>query len=108
MMKPLERIFFQACVMNCRCMKGVMMRDCQMSVRDVINIFHSLGFSVKQLWYYLEKWNDHLFYDYGVTEDLGWFYIDNFKGEYKVMYEQIQKLKAVTDNNVGGKKEGAE
>ena len=107
-MKPLERIFFQACVMNCWCMKGVMMRDTEMSVRDVVNFFHSLGFPIKQLMYYLKKWNDYRIYDYGISKDLGWFYIDNFKGEYKVMYEQIQNTKRVTDNNVSGKEEGAE
>ena len=82
-MKPLERIFFQACIMK---------RDF-MSVREIINIFSDLGFPINQLWYYLSKWGNIGFYDYGVTEDLGWFEPDKFTAEYKVMYEKILKLK---------------
>ena len=78
-MKPLERIFFQACVMQ----RG------KMSVAKIIYIFCALGFSEKQLLYYVEKWNNCGFYDYGVALALGWFYSDRLTGEYKVMYENI-------------------
>ena len=78
-MKPLERIFFQSCVMQ----SGIM------SVREIIAIFCALGFSEKQLLYYVNKWDNRGFYDYGVTLDLGWFEPDKFIEEYKVMYENI-------------------
>lgn len=81
MMKPLERIFFQACVM----------KEDEETIRDVINIFGDLGYSHKQLWRYLEKWCGKGFYDYGVTLDLGWLSPNKFMGEYKVMYETIIK-----------------
>ena len=77
-MKPLERIFFQSC-----------MRRGRKSVREVIAIFCELGFSKKQLLYYVSKWDGLGFYDYGVTLDLGWFYTGKLIGEYKVMYERI-------------------
>ena len=80
-MKPLERIFFQSCVMQ----RG------RMSVREIIAIFCALGFSEKQLLYYVFKWDTRDFYDYGVALDLGWFYPDKLIGEYKVMYENIVK-----------------
>ena len=85
MMKPLERIFFQACVM----------KDAKETIRNIINIFGYLGFSHKQLWRYLEKWCSKGFYDYGVTLDLGWLYPNKFIGEYKVMYETIIKAGGV-------------
>lgn len=77
-MKPLERIFFQACVMQ----RG------KMSVREIIAMFCALGFSKKQLLCYVNKWCGLDFYEYGVTLDLGWFYTDKLMGEYKVMYER--------------------
>lgn len=79
-MKPLERIFFQACLMK---------KD-RLTIRNVVDIFTNFGFSHKQLWYYLEKWSNNYFYDYGVNLDLGWFCTEKFTGEYKVMYEAIK------------------
>ena len=85
-MKPLERIFFQACIMR------VLLSDThRVTVWDIVNIFSVLGFSRKRLWYYIRKWDRLGFYDYGVTEALGWFDPDKFIGEYKVMYEKILK-----------------
>lgn len=78
-MKPLERIFFIACIKNIETMKA----------REVIKTFCTLGFSEKQLLRYIEKWLKNGFYDYGVTIDLGWFEPENFIGEYKVIYEEI-------------------
>ena len=57
-MKPLERIFFKACLM-----KG------DKSIRDIC----------------------HVLSDYGVTMDLGWFYIDQLPIEYAKMYEEVQR-----------------
>lgn len=81
-MKPLERVFFQACVMN---------KQRGLSIRDICNLFAMMGFPIKRLWYYLEKWSGRGFYEYGVTLDLGWFIPQNFKGEYKVMFEELKQ-----------------
>jgi hypothetical protein len=59
------------------------------TVRNVIDVFWGLGFPIKKLWYYLQKWSNAGFYDYGVADDLGWFEPDKLTGEYKVMYENI-------------------
>ena len=83
-MKPLERIFFQACVM-----KTLLNEERNISFRDIVNAFSDLGFPYKRLWYYLDKWFGRGFYDYGVTGDLGWFYPDKFVGEYEAMYNKI-------------------
>lgn len=80
-MKPLERIFFQACVM----------KEDERTIREVIHIFGDLGYSHKQLWRYLEKWYGKGFYHYGVTLDAGRLSPNKFIGEYKVMYETIIK-----------------
>ncbi len=88
-MKPLERIFFQTCMMKCKLLGVSEAEDRFITVRNVIDVFWSLGFPIKRLWYYLKKWGNAGFYDYGVTEDLGWFYPDKLTGEYKVMYENI-------------------
>ena len=79
-MKPLERIFFKACLM-----KG------DKFIQDICRTFSDLGFPIKILWRYLEKWNDIGFYDYGVALDMGWFYIDKLPIEYAKMYEEVQR-----------------
>lgn len=79
-MKPLERIFFKACLM-----KG------EKSVRDIVHIFSDLGFPTKILWGYIKKWDNIGFYDYGVTIDLGWFRVDRLPIEYMKMYEEVQR-----------------
>ena len=90
-MKPLERIFFQACIMKCKLGYVPYTEDNFLTVRDVIKHFETLGFSAKRLWYYLDKWVGRGFYDYGIKVDLGWFEPDKLTGEYKVMYESIVK-----------------
>lgn len=93
-MKPLERIFFQACWMQCIVHRvDGMDKDpttCKF-LRDIVDIFHSMGFPNKRLWWYLEKWNDIGFYDYGVALDLGWFEENKLTAEYKVLAEQAEK-----------------
>lgn len=86
-MKPLERIFFMACLMK---------ED--KFIRDICHIFSYLGFPIKILWRYLEKWNDIGFYDYGVALDMGWFYIDKLPVEYAKMYEEVQRYVRNTEH----------
>ena len=82
-MKPLERVFFMACIM----------KSTEMSVRKIINTFCTLGFSENQLLYYVNKWNNRGFYNYGVLIDFGWFEPENLTGEYAVMYEHLHGKK---------------
>ena len=86
-MKPLERIFFMACVNEQRRVNELQLRE--FSVRMIANIFSRLGFSYKQLMYYVQKWSSRGFYDYGVTMDLGWFYFDELKGEYLDIFKSV-------------------
>lgn len=86
-MKPLERIFFMACVNEQRRVHELQLRE--FSVRMIANIFSRLGFSYKQLMYYVQKWSSRGFYDYGVTMDLGWFYFDELKGEYLDIFKSV-------------------
>ena len=90
-MKPLEKIFFTACIHNCICesYNEYMIHD---SIREIIKIFVDLGFSWKQLEYYLTKWSDSGFYNYGVNLELGWFEFDKLKGEYKTIYTDKKQM----------------
>lgn len=86
-MKPLEEIFFRACANEQkRCYR---LDNREFSVRAIGNIFERLGFSYKQLMYYVHKWSDMGFYDYGVTLDLGWFDFSKLTGDYKKIYEDM-------------------
>lgn len=86
-MKPLEQIFFRACVNEQK--RKLHSSDRELSIRTIGNIFERLGFSYKQLMYYVEKWSDRGFYDYGVTLDLGWFEFNKLTGEYKQIYDSM-------------------
>lgn len=81
-MKPLERIFFMACINSW---------DYQLwgsrSIWGIIYTFEELGFSKKQLLYYLRKWIDNGFCDYNADTGLGTITIDKLCGEYKEIYE---------------------
>ena len=87
-MKPLERIFFEACLHEQLISYDLSRRE--FSVRVIGNIFSRLGFPYKQLMYYVEKWSLKGFYEYGVTLDLGWFYVDKLAGEYKEIYDEMK------------------
>lgn len=89
-MKPLEEIFFRACVNEQKRKSDCKSRE--FSIRDIGNVFERLGFSYKQLLYYVQKWSDKGFYDYGVSVDLGWFEFDKLTGEYKRIYEKIDSV----------------
>lgn len=86
-MKPLEEIFFRACVNEQK--RKLRSSDRELSIRTIGNIFERLGFSYKQLMYYVRKWCDRGFYDYGVTLDLGWFEFGKLTGEYKQIYDSM-------------------
>lgn len=89
-MKPLEEIFFRACVNEQK--RKSHSNDRELSIRTIGNIFERLGFSYKQLMYYVSKWSDRGFYDYGVTLDLGWFEFDKLTGEYKQIYDSMTSM----------------
>lgn len=89
-MKPLEEIFFRACVNEQK--RKLKVNDREFSIRVIGNIFERLGFSYKQLMYYVQKWSDKGFYDYGVSLDLGWFEFDKLDGEYKRIYEEMTSV----------------
>ena len=86
-MRPLEEIFFRACVNEQK--RKLRSSDREFSIRTIGNIFERLGFSYKQLMYYVRKWCDRGFYDYGVTLDLGWFEFGKLTGEYKQIYDSM-------------------
>ena len=71
-MKEHERIFFSLCY-NFR--NNLKPRDIVIALADII--------PHKRCWYYLDKWLEKGFYDYGVTLDLGWFEVDKLPQAYK-------------------------
>lgn len=90
-MKPLEIIFFKSCIHNCLYQSYNGRKEYvkpPFTIRDIIKFFVLMGFSYKQLDYYLKKWCDRGFYDYGVNLELGWFEFDKLKGEYEVIYKE--------------------
>ena len=87
-MKPLERIFFVACINTLIATEKLLK---PIHTRDMVRVFVLFGFNEKQLWYYVEKWSDKGFYEYGVSPRFGWFLLDKLTGEYKVLYEKYKK-----------------
>jgi hypothetical protein len=71
-MKEQERIFFSICY-------GL--RDVYRP-REVVNLLADT-IPHKRCWYYLEKWTNQGFYDYGVTLDLGWFCPEKLPERYR-------------------------
>lgn len=101
-MKDQERIFFSLCY-------GL--RDTYRP-REVVNLLADT-IPHKRCWYYLEKWTNRGFYDYGVTLDLGWFCPEKLPDRYRQIVagqepdkilprEKIgQHLEAVRKNFIG-------
>ena len=90
-MKTLEIIFFKACIYNCMYLSYNGSEEYEkplFTIKDIIRFFVLMGFSWKQLDYYLKKWCDIGFYDYGVDLELGWFEFEKLKGEYEVIYKE--------------------
>lgn len=87
--RPLEIIFFKACVHEQLISSELNNRE--YSVRKISEIFQRFGFSYKQLYYYLTKWSDRGFYNWGVNIELGWFefeHLDKYE-DYKKLYEEV-------------------
>lgn len=72
-MKSEEKMFFIFCIA---------LNRFGFNVRKAVDILDKY-IPRKRLWYYLDKWSNLGFYDYGVTLDLGWFYIDKLPARYK-------------------------
>lgn len=62
-MKDHERIFFVLCFR---------LGAVGMKPRDVVHLLNDT-IPRRRCWYYLRKWCNLGIYDFGVTEDLGWF-----------------------------------
>lgn len=93
-MKPLERIFFQACWKNCTHIDENGVHRGGKFLYDIVRIFTSIGFPQKKLYYYVGKWADLDFYNYGVSIRVGWFEDEKLTGEYKALAEQVKKYNA--------------
>ena len=71
-----EKTFF---IMSC-----AMKKSHKITMRGIIDLMESVyRIPTKRCWYYLKKWCDLGFYDYGVSLDLGWFCPDKFPDRYK-------------------------
>lgn len=91
-MKDDEKRFFVACY-NFGRESGNHIINPLNHVNDYLtprNIIHILSGYIhhKRCWYYLQKWSDLGFYDYGVTLDLGWFYPEKLPERYKKLLEE--------------------
>lgn len=81
-MKDDEKKFFRTCfkyisrVVYDRTIIG------QFKPRDLLRIINE-WLPEKRGLYYLGKWSKLGFYDYGVTIDLGWIYVDKIPDRYK-------------------------
>lgn len=78
-MKEHEKIFFALCINLCG--KTFLRIGNRLHPRDIVNILADT-IPHKRCWYYLQKWAGLGFYDYGVTLDLGWFYLDQLPQRY--------------------------
>lgn len=87
-MKDHERIFFALCYNLRHTHKP----------RAVVNLLADT-IPHKRCWYYLRKWGNLGFYNYGVTEDLGWFELDKIPQRYReiVQEENAQPANVVMD-----------
>lgn len=61
-----------------------------LTIRDIINII-SPFINYKRCWYYLKKWDLLGFYNYGITEDLGWFELEKLPQRYKKLIDEIKQ-----------------
>lgn len=89
-MKDHERIFFSLCY-------GL--RDTYRP-REVVNLLADT-IPHKRCWYYLEKWTNQGFYDYGVTLDLGWFYPEKLPDRYRQIVAGQEPGKILPREKIG-------
>ena len=68
-MKSLEIIFFEACLHEQLIRDKLGLGKC-LTFREIVTLFLILGFPYKRLVYYINKWVDKGFYNYGVALDL--------------------------------------
>ena len=90
-MKEDEKRFFVACYRFGRASGNRRLYpsnslDEYLTPRVIVNILRGY-IHHKRCWYYLQKWSDLGFYDYGVTLDLGWFYPEKLPERYKKLLE---------------------
>ena len=105
-MKPLERIFFQACWMCCSHQvdtgTDIIHTPARAYPRDILGVFIILGFPQKLLVSYLYKWDDKGFFEYGVSPNVGWFVDKNLIGEYKDLAQQAERFDAQRPDSLVG------
>ena len=82
-MKDDEKLFFRICATYRHRAVGIV------RIREIVNILYDAGvMHYKRCWYLLRKRGHMGFYDYGVTEDLGWFNMDNLPQRYAALLEE--------------------
>ena len=82
-MKDDEKKFFVICIRYRN--KGIG----SVRIREIINILYDCEFMhYKRCWYLLRKWGRLGFYNYGVTEDLGWFEMDKLPQRYSDLLQE--------------------
>lgn len=57
---------------------------------DLLNIPTVKEIPLKRLDYYLRKWTDLGFYDYGVNLWFGWFYLDKIPEQYREALAEME------------------
>lgn len=89
-MKPLEEIFFRACLNEQ--IRILRIEDKEFEVRVIANIFDRLGFSYEELMRCVRRWSNKGFLNYDNSLDLGWFEFSKLTGEYKQIYEETSNV----------------
>lgn len=78
-MKEDEKKFFRLCYRYIRSSNQYNIK--MYTPRELINILDG-WLPHKRAWYYLSKWDRLGFYEWGVTEDLGWLILDKIPQRY--------------------------
>lgn len=90
-MKEDEKRFFLACFKYCRKLRTIdypyRRHNEHLDPRTVINILSGY-IPPKRCYYYLHKWTELGFYNYGVNLDLGWFYPENLPERYSNLLKE--------------------
>ena len=89
-MKPLEEIFFRACLNEQ--IRILHIEDKEFDVETIANIFDRLGFSYEELMRCVRRWSNKGFLNYDNSLDLGWFEFSKLTGEYKKIYEETSNV----------------